>query len=104
MHRQRYKEKSVGSSRNKGKGCKLLVKESRAQDNKPDDKSHQRRKSQRDQIRKMQEQISSAVKQSEQLRSNIAGSASHTQTTSIQQRREPVKGEAEKQGKGEQDK
>ena len=53
-----HKAKSIGSSGEKGKGRKLL-----AQDNKPDNKIHQRRKSQRDQMRKMQEQMSSAVEQ-----------------------------------------
>ena len=47
----------------------------------------------------MQEQMSSAVEQAEQQRSSIAGSASHTQTNSIEQCKEPVKGEAERHAK-----
>ena len=44
----------------------------------------------------MQEPMSSAVNQAEQQHSCTDGSTSHTQTTSIEQRQEPLEGEAER--------
>ena len=49
----------------KGQRTQALSTESGAQDDRPDDKGHQRRKAQRDQMGKMNKQIRSAVKQTE---------------------------------------